>query len=109
MENKEFTIEARQETYRIGKISPVDLLALQMQTDLDNFEQTRILFKFALEHTEVKLGETWKPVKTPNRDIYMPIGMEEDFKAMNEICLYFMNNELEKVFPKSSESEETTK
>lgn len=103
MEILEFTIETRKESYRIVKISPVDILALQMQTDLDNFEKTQMLFKFALEHTEVKVGEKWFPVKTPNKEVYFPVGIEEDYVALNEICAYFLNNKMAKVFQKSSE------
>lgn len=103
MEAIEFLIEGRQEQFRTAPISPVDLLALQMQTDLENFEQTKILFNFALEHTQVKMGESWKPVKTPGREIYMPLGIEEDFKALNNICIWFLDNVISKVFQKSSE------
>lgn len=103
MEAQEFTIESRKEQFRVAQISPIDLLALQMQTDLDNFEQSKILFKFALEHIEVKMGETWKPVKTQNREVYMPIGIENDYQALNELCVWFLNNVVAKVFQKSSE------
>lgn len=104
MNTIEFTIESKKElTFRVVKLSPVDLLALQLQTDLDNFDQTRLLFRFALEHTEVKIGEKWFPVKTSGKEVYMPMGIEEDFTALNEICVWFLNNVIAKVFPKSSE------
>ena len=103
MEAQEFTITSRQEQFRVPKISPIDLLALQMQTDLENFTQTKVLFTFALEHIEVKMGEKWTPVKTANKEIYMPFGIEDDFNALNELCGYFLTNVVTKVFPKSSE------
>ena len=103
MDILEFTIETRKENFRIVKISPIDILALQMQTDLDNFEKTKLLFKFALEHTEVKAGEKWFPVKTPNKEVYFPTDIAEDYIALNEICAFFLDNKMAKVFQKSSE------
>lgn len=103
MEVLEFTIESRKNDFRVPKLSPIDLLALQMQTDLDNFEKTKLLFKFALEHTEVKVGEKWFPVKTANKEIYFPTDLGEDYVALNEICAYFLENVMAKVFQKSSE------
>lgn len=103
---KEFTIESRKDNlFRVGKISPVQILAVSMVTDLTKLEQTEVLYKFALENTEVKLGEKWVPVKTKDKEIYMPIGIDEDINALNEIAMYILREVIYKAFPKSDESE----
>lgn len=103
MENKEFKIETREETFRVSKITPVEMLAISTQVDLEKFEQTKVLYQFALEHTEVLMGEQWKPVKTPGKEVYVPFGIEQDMDSLNKICLYFITEVIYKAFQKSSE------
>lgn len=104
MIQKEFKIESRKEDFRVGFISPVDLLAISTQIDFENFKMTRTLYKFCLENTEVKIGEKWVPVKSKDRDVYFPKDMAEDYVAMNEIFTWMMENVITVVFQKSSES-----
>lgn len=104
IKNQEFTIESRKDQFRIGYISPVKLLAITTQVDLEKFQQTETLYTFALENTEVKMGEKWVPVKTPGQEVYMPFGIDDDLIALNEICMYFLTEVIYKAFQKSSES-----
>lgn len=103
IQGQEFTIKSRKkDKFRIAKISPVDLLALTTQIDLSNFQQTKVIFTFALEHIEVKVAETWMPVKVVGREVYQPSGIEEDMNAMNELVMYFLNEVIAKTFTQSS-------
>lgn len=103
-ENKEFNIEGRTDTFRIPYISPVDLLALSTQLDLDNFQKTVIVFNFALEHIEVSMGENnWKPVKTKGKEVYMPFGIDKDLPYLDALCTYFIREVMYPAFQKSSE------
>ena len=54
--------------FRVGKISPVDLLAISTTIDFNNFKTQQVLVNFCLEHAEVKVGETWQPVKVKDKD-----------------------------------------
>ena len=99
---KEFKINGREETFRVGYISPVELLALSTQIDFQNYEQTKLLYKFSLEHIEVKVGEAWLPVKTTDKEVYAPQNIANDYIALNELCLYFMQNYIAKTFTQSS-------
>ena len=90
--------------FRVGKISPVDLMAVTQIIDFEKFEANKTLITFCLENTEVLIGEKWLPVKTKGREIYQPMGIENDFIALNQIYLYIMENVIAKTFTKSSES-----
>ena len=83
-------------------ISPVDVLALSMQ-DYEKFEQLRVIYKYALENTLVKVGEKLLPVKTANKEVYMPVGINKNGLALHEICTFFMREVIGKTFQKSSE------
>lgn len=109
MEQKEFKIKSREETFRVGQISPVDLLAISTQIDFENFNMTKILIQFCLENTEVKMGEKWIPVKTKGRELYYPKDIVNDLIAMNEIFTWMMENVIVAVFQRSSESTTQTK
>ena len=104
-DNKEFKIKSRQEQYRIATIYPVEFLAISTQVDLEKYEQTLTLYTFALEHIEVLIGEKWIPVKTPNKQTYMPFGIGEDMIGLNELCMYFLTEVIYPAFQKSSESD----
>lgn len=104
-ENNTFTIKSRNETFRIGYVSPVSMLAISTQVDLDNFKKTETLFTFALEHIEVQMGEEWNPVKTPDKEVYMPFGIQTDFTSLDELCTYFLTEVIQPAFQNSSESD----
>ena len=101
----EFKIKSRPELeFRVGKISAIDMLALQIQTNFEDMKQTKEVFTFILEHIEVKLLEKWVNVKVQGREIYMPENLEEDLRALQELYTYFLVNILKPLFVKSEES-----
>lgn len=110
MTMQEFKIDSLpDQTFRVGKISPVDLMAITQTIDFDKFETNRTLISFCLENTEVLMGEKWMPVKVKGRDVYQPLGIENNFIALNDIFIWMMENVISKTFMKSSESTETTR
>lgn len=98
MNEKEFNIKSRSETFRIIRIEPTEMLALSMVVDLDDYRKSEVLFTFALEHMQVKMGEVWNPVKVKDKHIYMPMGLENDIKALQELGKYFLDEVLAKAF-----------
>lgn len=109
MEQKEFTVEGRKEQFRIGKVTPIELLSIATVLDLEKLAQVQEFMTFALEHTEVMMGETWQPVKAKGREVYMPIGIEEDIFSLNNIAAFMLQEVVQKAFTKSSESQANTK
>lgn len=101
MEQQNFKIKSRNEEFRIAKISPVELLALQTQIDFNSLNQTTTTFNFILEHIEVKLVDQW--IKVKNNNIYMPVDLEQDLMALQELVLYFLSDYLAPLFKKSNE------
>ena len=106
--NEEFQIESRKETFRVAKISPVDLLAISTQIDFENLKMTKSLIQFCLENLEVKMGETWMPVKSKDKEIYWPKDIVNDLISLQQLFMYMMENVIAKTFMKSSESTEST-
>lgn len=99
---EEFTIESRSETFRVAKISPIDMLAILPQIDFDNLDKTKTLYKFCLEHLEVLQGDKWVTVKESNSEVYFPIGIDEDYKSLNELATYMIVNVIKPAFTKSN-------
>ena len=109
MTYEEFKIESLPEyRFRVGKISPVDLMAITATIDFEKFDTNKTLIAFCLESSEVLMGEKWMPVKVKGRDVFQPMGIESNLVALNEIFLWMMENVIAKTFMKSSESTETT-
>lgn len=103
-----FKLENRPEEFRVGYISPVEMMAISTQVDFENYSMTKTLMQFCIEHVEVKIGEKWLPVKMKDKEIYKPSDIVKDFVALNEIFVYMMENVIAATFPKSSESKEKT-
>lgn len=104
MEQNVFTIKSLPELeFRPKKISPIDILSISTTMDLENFNKTKEAYSFALENVEVKIGDKWFEVKHPGRDVYMPVGIEENLTALNELLGWFFENIIFKSFQKSSE------
>lgn len=104
IKQKEFKIESRPELeFRVGKITSIEMLTLQSQINFKSRIQTNEVFSFILEHLEVKIADVWTKVKEPNREIYMPIDLEEDMMALQELVVYFLNDILKPLFLKSNE------
>ena len=103
MKLQEFKITNDDNLYRIGKITPIELLASSTLIGGENLNMTMDLFKFALEHAEVKLGEKWFPVKAKDAEVYSPNGIENNMLALNEIAKYIFKEAIVKSFTKSNE------
>ena len=83
---EEFKIESRNDlTFRLAYISPVEGLAIIPQLDTEDYTKAMTYYNFALEHVEVKVNDNWFPVKTKDRNTYMPIDIEKDWGALQEL------------------------
>lgn len=99
MEQKQFKIESLPNNeFRVAKMEATEILALAMTMDLNKFTQTVETMNYSLEHIEVKTGDKWMPVKQKNMNVYMPMGIEDNFKALKELIEYFIEEVLSKVF-----------
>lgn len=98
MEQKEFTIESISNTLRPMKLQPTEVLALYYTQGFENLEKAKTTIDFILEHCEVNIENKWFPVKEKGKDIYMPINLGSNIKAINEIFMYFIEEILGKVF-----------
>ena len=98
----EFEIENLKEyKFREAKVSPIDILALSGIFNPGNFDSMRIVYKFALEHIEVEINGKWTIVKVPDREVYMPLDLENNLPALNELSMWYVNNVMSRVFPAS--------
>lgn len=105
MTNEEFKIDSMPERqFRIGKMTPIEVLAISTQINFENFKMTETLITFAVEHTEVKIGEKWMPVKVKDKEIYQPTEISKNLPALNEIFSFVMEKLVAEVFPNSVES-----
>lgn len=102
-ENETFNIEGRKELFRVGKISTVEILAIQTQINFNSLYQTETLFNFILEHIEVSLNNTWVTLKEKGREVYMPLDIQNDYIALQQLCIYFIKDYLQPLFKKSEE------
>lgn len=105
MQIKEFQIKSFPgPTFRTKRVSPIKLLALQTQIDLDNFNKVEALYTFVLENLEVKTNENnWMSVKTPGKDTLLPIGIEDNLTALNELIGWYAENVIQPTFTESRE------
>lgn len=102
-ENETFNIEGRKELFRVGKISTVEILAIQTQINFNSLSQTETLFNFILEHIEVSLNNVWVTLKEKGREVYMPLDIQNDYIALQQLCIYFIKDYLQPLFKKSEE------
>lgn len=102
-ENETFNIEGRKELFRVGKISTVEILAIQTQINFNSLYQTETLFNFILEHIEVSLNNMWVSLKEKGREVYMPLDIQNDYSALQQLCIYFIKDYLQPLFRKSEE------
>lgn len=102
-ENETFNIEGRKELFRVGKISTVEILAIQTQINFNSLSQTETLFNFILEHLEVSLNNMWVTLKEKGREVYMPLDIQNDYVALQQLCIYFIKDYLQPLFKKSEE------
>lgn len=101
MMDKEFKIKNYECKFRIKKMNAIELFAMRTQLDFENFNAAFDTVNMVLEHIEVQCDETWLAVK--DRNTYLPVGIENDVKAIDELFNAFMT-ELKSVFQKSNAS-----
>lgn len=102
MENKEFTLKSLPNySFRFTYMSPIDITVFAAEFNLENFKTTKEMFKYAAEHTEVKVNDVWCKVKVADKEAYMPTGIE--VKSLLEISDKFVEEYIVPVFQKSSE------
>ena len=101
MMNKEFKLKGYDVLFRIKKMNAIEILAMRSQIDFDSVDKAINTINLALENVEVKCDESWLPVK--DRDSFLPVGIENDVKAIDEIFSVFFN-ELKAVFQQSKTS-----
>lgn len=99
----EFTVESSDLEFRIKKMNALEILALRSNLNNDTVEDSEKSFKMILERIEVKANDAWLPVKTKDREVYFPNGLEYDIVLINELLSYFMGTYLKSVFQKSNE------
>lgn len=101
---KEFKIKSRPDLkLRVGKISALDMLALNTHVDFNDMSIMKDVYEFILTHVEVELAGVWVTVKEKGKEIYMPENIESDLVALQEIVMYFLVNVLKPLFVKSKE------
>lgn len=104
MIDKEFEVsEYKNLKFRFTYMSPMDICVFASNFNLENYKTSRTMFDYAVEHTEVCINETWIKVKQPDKDVYMPAGMEENISALLHIVDAFVEKFIMPVFTKSSE------
>lgn len=101
--NKEFTVKKSDLVFRHKECSAIDILAFATVIDFNDIEQTKKIYSFALENTEVKIVDTWLPVKEKGRELYYPDTIKSNYKLLNELIKQFMNEVLRPVFQNSEE------
>lgn len=102
MEQKEFQIKSLKGfTFRPGKIKPTEYLTLNSMVDFKNFQKTESIFNFILEHLEVNVANKW--VKVKEDEIFMPVSLNDNYVALEELCYYFLHEILIPLFTESKE------
>lgn len=97
-----FRIPGRNNEFRVKKISPTTLLALQVTLDFNDLSKTQSLMNFILEHIEVNINGQWVQFKEIGRDVYYPVGIEKDLSFLTELVTKFLNDYLKPLFTKSN-------
>ena len=100
----EFNIKTLPNDFRIAKMNALEALAMRSVIDFDNFESTYKMLTLIIEHIEVRLDDKWLPVKEKGRDIYYPVGIEDNIYALNELVEVFLNDYFKPLFLKSDVS-----
>jgi hypothetical protein len=101
--HREFTLENLPgTTFRVAAISPVDMLAISYQINLENFAMTKSTLLFVLENVEVKIADKWLPVKVKGREVYQPLGIDKNFLALNELFMWFLTEVIANLFQQSN-------
>lgn len=100
----EFTIEKRPDLqFRTREGTAIEMLALQVLINFNDFGKTKDLFSFVLEHIDVKVVDSWLPVKDSKADnVYYPVGIEKELNVLTDLVAYYIKNVIEPLFPRSN-------
>ena len=104
MNQKEFTIDGYDYLFRFAKMNAIEILALETQFNFGSLRQSQSTIENVLERIEIKIGETWSPVKMKDRQVYLPDVIETDVNLISKLLSKFTKELIEPVFQKSEES-----
>lgn len=99
---EEFNIKSLPETFRVGVITPIEMLSILPQVNFDDYSKTQTLYTFCLEHIEVNINGKWTAVKEKTKSVYFPLGIENNIQALQEICEYMVSKVIAPAFIQSS-------
>lgn len=85
--------------YRIKKMNAIEILSLQNQISFNDYKESKKTIETMLEFIEVKIKDKWFSVK--EKDNYLPVGIEDDLKSVQEL-ISKMINYIKEVFQKSN-------
>lgn len=102
MTNEEFSVNSMPNAVlRFTYMSPIDITVFSANFNLQDFKTTKEMFKYAAEHTEIKINDAWCKVKVPEKEVYMPATISA--QTLLEIADKFVEKYIMPVFQKSSE------
>ena len=104
LEQKEFTVKSSDLTFRVGKVSPIEIIALRAILDFNDLDKTVKLITFILERVEVNMSNSWYPVKEKGREIYSPVGIENSLQILDDIAKWFIKEVIIEAFTQSNKS-----
>lgn len=100
----EFKIKNRANNeFKFAGITAPELLSINTKINFDDGAQDENVFTWVLEHTQVKIGNDWLPVKEKGMDAYYPVDIEEDIISLYQIFTEFVHIVVMPVFKKSKE------
>ena len=102
-ELESFKVEGCANEFRIRRIAPTTLLALQVTLDLNDLTKTQSLMSFIFENLDVNINGEWINFKEKGREVYYPIGIEKNLNTLTLLATKFLNEYLKPLFMKSSE------
>jgi len=104
MEAQTFTVESLPGTsFRPKKVTAVELLSIAPMIVSEKLNVSMELYEFVLTHLEVNCNNVWFSVKEPGTETYMPLGIESNIKALNEVSNWFISNVIMAAFRNTSE------
>lgn len=96
-------------TFRFKNISPVKILSMANEVLMSTQQgsQREHFLSEALEATEVKIGETWLPVKEGEN--YYPASIRDNLNALFQLTNLYFEKVIKPVFTGSDESQKELK
>lgn len=103
-----FTIKNRPNLeLKFVELTAPQLLSINTKINYSTDEQTEDVFTFIFEHTKVKIGNEWLPLKEKGMDVYYPVDIEEDIMSLYQVFGAFVDKVILPVFQKSKESSQS--